>query len=292
MAIIHSDRLQLSIDVFTNIFLIFGFFTAFYQFYVFGMERSSIEGELTDAISAVVTQNRETIRKDFTTLKPVLETLLKLNTGDADSTTITNQNLFTIAWMITGMFAVLVITLTISFFGYRNNPYFKKHPLSIGDILFKNLWMFIIAGAVEGVFFLKIAAKFTPVPPSALIGTVVGAIKTEFGVPQASNACPQRDIRAQNGEKCSNIWMCATPQNELISAVVIGVVLLATILAVTLQPLAFPFVFTMQPNTLQEIEMDQFSNLSSQSQAQVRQSPVINTEHLGRQKSFVRIAPF
>jgi hypothetical protein len=277
MTIIHSDRLQLSVDVFTNIFLIFGFLTAFYQFYIIKMERSSIEGQIGDAIDGMVSQPAVSadVKKYLKGMQPQLTTLNKLFQGDTDATTLNNKGLFTVAWMITVIFAVLVTTLGVSFFGYRKNPYFKKHPLSIADILFKNFWMFVIAGGVEFVFFMKIATKFVPVPPSALGNTVANAIKAEFDVPIDPDACPQRDLRAANGEKCSNIWICATKKNEIIAGVVMGVVLLVTILAITLQPLAFPFLFTMQPNTLAGVEMDQFADLSAPATAEVLTSTVL-----------------
>jgi hypothetical protein len=293
MAIIHSDRLQLSIDVFTNIFLIFGFLTAFYQFYIINMERSSIEGQITDAIDDLIDQNSAKVAQ-LKPLKPQLETLQKLCQTDDASTTLTNQSLFTMSWMVTAVFGVLVITLAVSFFGYRTNPYFKQHPLSIGDIIFKNFWMFVVAGGVEFAFFMKIATKFTPVPPSALTSMVVGAMRDEFGPDGSeggSNACPQRELRAENGERCSNIWICATKKNEVIASSVVGVILLATILAITLQPLAFPFLFTMQPATLKGIEMDKFADLTPKALAEVADSTVIGGKELRGPKSRLKQRP-
>jgi hypothetical protein len=274
MSIIHSDRLQLSIDIFTNIFLIFGFLTAFYQFYIIGMERSSIEGEVADAVDDLISTHHDQFQK-LASLKPQLETINKLYKEDTDATKLNNSKLFGMAWMVTAVFALLVVVLAVSFFGYRRNPYFKKHPLSIGDILFKNFWMFIIAGGVEFAFFMKIATKFIPVPPSALGGLVTQAIRAEFGHPMDPNYCPQRDLRARNGERCSSIWLCATRKNELISMIVVGCVFLATILAVTLQPLAFPFLATMEPAVLEGVELDTFADLTPEAAAQVVSSTVI-----------------
>lgn len=272
MTIIHSDRLQISVDIFTNIFLIFSFLTAFYQFYIIGMERSSIEGQIKDAVQDMVAKQDVS---SLAGLKDEIVQLEKLAQGDTDATTLTNKALFTNAWMISAFFGVMVIILAVSFFGYRKNPYFKKHPLSIADILFKNFWMFVVAGLLEFVFFMKIATKFTPVPPSAMGSTVANAIKTEFGSNTDIDRCPQKKLRAENGENCSHIWLCATKKNEYIAAGVMGAVLLATVLAITLQPLAFPFLFALQPDTLKGMELDQFSDLGPKAMADVRSSTLL-----------------
>jgi hypothetical protein len=171
-----------------------------------------------------------------------------------------NQAFFGLAWTITAVFALLIIVLSVTFFGYRKSDYFLRHPVAIGDVIWKNFWMFVVAGLIEFIFFMKIATKFTPVPPSALIQYLIQAIQTELGVESGMDECPQGKIKAKNGENCQNLWLCPTDKNELIAKIVVGVVFLSTVLAIMLQPTAFPFLETLQPSVYEQgIQMETFS---------------------------------
>jgi hypothetical protein len=83
------------------------------------------------------------------------------------------------------MFIMFVIICIVLYFSC-------KQCIPLSSMLIENVIVFTIIGAIEILFFLKIAAKYVPVQPSLLTTTLIETLKNKFSVQQIQQTQPNQ----------------------------------------------------------------------------------------------------
>jgi hypothetical protein len=125
------------------------------------VERGAIQDQLRDVIGKAVAQVDPAIFSPQQRQQILAVDENAVYAGDAPTTTLNNDWLFGSTFTVVGLlWATWVLTL---WFLYNS----RMLP-DVAHVLKENLFVFTLVGVVEILFFLNVALKYIPVPPSTL----------------------------------------------------------------------------------------------------------------------------
>ena len=167
-----EDQLSITLHV-TILFMVL---SVFFVFVISKVERDSINSELDSSI-------QDAISASFSSLTPIQKKILspvlksipydKLNNiyGKTADVTATNNKWLIIVIILINVFMVIVVTLlTLSL----------KSCVNVKQVFIENAITFLFVGIIEYVFFTKIIIKYIPVPPSAIVDTLISELKKKL----------------------------------------------------------------------------------------------------------------
>lgn len=179
-----SPKFELGLNIITHVLVLFTALTLLFLLVVSKTETDALQGE---TISAIETHLRTALQKadvqtngqlktDLRLLAPALSTI-KATVNKPDQATVEyNRGLFRNAYLIMGIFAAVLLTMTLTMGYGAGVP--TWHMLAI--VLVSNLFVFIIIGGVEYMFFKHVAVHYVPTKPSLLTDTVLDSFKKAF----------------------------------------------------------------------------------------------------------------
>lgn len=161
-----------------HVFILTAFLVIFYQVVVTKLETEAIKSELTHTLNKNLPQMFAELDAN-NNFKPFLRNLQqtdildkfeKLYSKPDPSTVSWNSWLFLAAYGVVGSLFLIVVTVVFM-------TWLFDIDIKLTALLRENATLFIAIGVVELVFFLTIALKYAPAPPSYLTQEVANAFK-------------------------------------------------------------------------------------------------------------------
>lgn len=174
------EHIGFSINVGVHVVILFLFLSAFFIYYISGLEYNAFNNEIDENIKVHL---GDALNK----LNPVIKDKLKaVGSSDAISylensynsedpvASMNNKWLFRIVVIINILLflSVALPTLVLN--------YICDAKIPIKNILIENGIIFAFIGAVEYIFFTYIASKFIPVQPSVIIRSFIASLKNNI----------------------------------------------------------------------------------------------------------------
>lgn len=172
-----SEKLDMSINIFLHVLILFTFLTVFFIMFVSKITKKAFENE----VGHLIEKNLGKSIDDLTPEKrQVISDILKFFPFDKfekrysqPTEFIEERNYFIkLGAIITSIIGIIGIILIL--FVLKNTCGICV-PMS--HIITENLVTFLFIGIVEYLFFVNVAFKFVPAPPSLLVKTLISRFK-------------------------------------------------------------------------------------------------------------------
>lgn len=170
----------LGFNALLHVFILFTFLVIFYKVIVVKLETDAIEGEVKHALNQSVPDLLLDLDETSNgSLKKILQSLEETGAlkklqdlyAKPDRETVTyNWWLFTASFIVAGTLSLLVVVVI-------GMAWFFDIDIKLAEKIRENAALFIGIGIVELVFFLQVALKYIPAPPSYLNQQVIDALK-------------------------------------------------------------------------------------------------------------------
>lgn len=175
-----QNNMYLLVNIILHVLILFTILCSFFLFYISRIEQKTYENEIRKAANSLKEQLEEHVTKDQ---KPEVQNVLKQLPFDdlltiynkpAKSTTTNNNWLKLNAWL----FVAFLFIVFIQFFLICQ--YKCCCNVSFAHLIFENIVIFIIVGAIEIGFFVFIASKYVPVKPSTMTNIFINSVKDKI----------------------------------------------------------------------------------------------------------------
>lgn len=164
----------MSLNIILHMLILFTFLSIFFFRFISKVEedifKSSIGDLLEDAINKAVQNNKTDLIPIIQEIKPVLQ-YVQVQYASPERATL-KQNImvkfmaaFTVLLLLC-MFITIVLTSTIE----------CGHSVPLGRLVLENIIIFLFVGLFEFIFFVNIAMKYIPAPPSLLMKTIIESV--------------------------------------------------------------------------------------------------------------------
>lgn len=168
---------EIAIETFLTVLIMFTLLGILFIFVISKIEsnayNSEIQSQLEEKIKALLTtldsDATGSFKKTLRTLLPEIKMLGKTssqNISDEHNTWLFRTIWLVIAFLLAGF--VLFVTML---------HFIPNHGVHIARVIGWTLFSFIAVGLVEILFFLNIATKFIPAPPSLLVNAIFDQLK-------------------------------------------------------------------------------------------------------------------
>jgi hypothetical protein len=180
-----------ALDMIFHVLVLFTALTLLYTFVIAPMESSSLQREVNENLQSVVTAafaratpaQQRNVTVALQEAAPLLQRMQTAYAKPSELRTQHNQGVFGSAWAIVALLAI-VFVVVIGVLAQSKVTMAK----SVSSVVFENLILFAVVGAVEFMFFHFIASQYVPVMPSQLGQNVVSAMQASLGVTKPSPA--------------------------------------------------------------------------------------------------------
>lgn len=169
-----TSSTTMSLNIILHMLILFTFLSILFFSFISKIEegifKSSIENLLGSAINNAVQNNKADLVPIIEEIKPVLQ-YVEVQYASPERATL-KQNImikflaaFTVLLLLC-LFITIVLTSTIE----------CGHSVPLGSLILENVVIFLFVGLFEYIFFVNIAMKYIPAPPSLLMKTVIESI--------------------------------------------------------------------------------------------------------------------
>ena len=169
-----SDRYpgtMLALGGLLQVAILWTFLTAFYQVYISRVETRALDHQMSDLIRRNVPKALAKADTPAKSLKSLLRSLDLGRVADLyrrpdEAVETSNRWLFVVAWVVAAaLFGGVAVLLAVVF----GSCGLEGAGPDVLDVVRENVWLFLVVGVVEFLFFQHIAAKFIPAAPSDLV---------------------------------------------------------------------------------------------------------------------------
>lgn len=179
-----SAGMELGINAIVHMLVLFTALTFLFLFVISKVETRAMEQEfvialrtnLEKALDAGNISSHGVLKSQLTTIKPVLHVLRTLYDTPDPTTVAFNEGLFRNAYLIMGILFSVFLTLIATIAYGAGVPVMRL----VFFVVLSNMFLFMIIGAVEFVFFTHVAKKFIPTKPSTVTKNIIQDLKNEF----------------------------------------------------------------------------------------------------------------
>lgn len=176
---IHS--ITFTFNIMIHMLILFTILTGLYFYYIYGITKKHFENQVNDIIEHNISSgigNLDLKSKIVieNTLPPVKIERFKEYLQNPKYSYVTEHN----NWMKFIAFENIFIFFTLICILYLSLQYICGICIPMGTLIIENIITFIFVAIAEGVFFLKVASKFIPAPPSLIGNTVTDTFKKEL----------------------------------------------------------------------------------------------------------------
>lgn len=180
---VKLNKAALITDIGIHILILWTFLSAFFFLYISRIERNAFENEFGDIIADNVPdiltkldiQTGGVVKRALQANSGTLNILHKIYDKPDPLVQSYNNWLMLIAFAISLIMFVMIGTGVAIYGSSCKLPKSKQIPLP--KIIVKNIITFLLVGMIEALFFLLIAARFTPSQPSQLVNNMISRIK-------------------------------------------------------------------------------------------------------------------
>jgi hypothetical protein len=173
--IVHTSNTSVVFSTLLHALILFGILSALFVFVISKLEKSIFEKEINDNVNNILLDNLHKLDKDGSIKKMLKQIPLDrlVRYYDKPSSDIVVYNDWLQRTMIFFAIAVGIILIISALFLY----FTCGQIIPLWSILLENLVIFSLVGMFEAVFFLNIASKYIPVPPSLLVTQLFDDLK-------------------------------------------------------------------------------------------------------------------
>lgn len=171
-----NKTITFSLNILIHVCILFALLTVFFIKVISVVIKSGLNNELTHLIKESI----HNLLKDF---KPYLNKIKrfiplnifkKLYKEESEAVSIHNKSLFSVMILVSSMLLITLITVVITL-KYSCN---MCPPLK--ELFTENIVIFCCVGIIEYLFFINIASKYIPAPPSLIIKSFYENIENQF----------------------------------------------------------------------------------------------------------------
>jgi hypothetical protein len=171
----YHDATSFALNVLLHVLILFTLLSVLYATYISKVETDAFKSEIKSAIGDNLPKTLAANDKDGAFRKVLqgapLDTLAKLYAKPERATTVYNKWLFrTMAIVVTGIVLTTAIVMLFLYFSCNQ-------CVPFWTILRDNAIVFLLIGVVEFLFFMTIARRFIPSPPSLMLRRVYDDLK-------------------------------------------------------------------------------------------------------------------
>ena len=168
---------EIAIETFLTILVMFTLLGILFIFVISKIESNTYNGEIQSQLEekikallgALNSDTNGSFKKTLRTLLPEIKIL-----GKTSSQNISDEHntwLFRTIWLVISfLFAGFVLFVAMLHF-------IPNHGVHVARVIGWTLFSFVAVGLVEILFFLNVATKFIPAPPSLLVDTIFDQLK-------------------------------------------------------------------------------------------------------------------
>ena len=222
-----SDRYpgtMLALGGLLQVAILWTFLTAFYQVYISRVETRALDHQMSDLIRRNVPKALAKADTPAKSLKSLLRSLDLGRVADLyrrpdEAVETSNRWLFVVAWVVAAaLFGGVAVLLAVVF----GSCGLEGAGPDVLDVVRENVWLFLVVGVVEFLFFQHIAAKFIPAAPSDLVH---GLLRRLRGSGSGSGGA------GSSREPCRDVWPEPKESSMVVCGSVFGAALLAAVVA-------------------------------------------------------------
>jgi len=175
-----NSLINFSLNAGLHVFILFAFLTIFFTVYISKVEKSAFQSQIKDIININVKSNIASLNA---TTKSTLKTIFSNSNTSilaeqlAKPYPLTTEHNWWVEYLATGIVVVIGLIILTSI----STLYFSSGQCApLWEILKENIIIFIFVGFFEYMFFINVALKYVPAPPSLLVKTIIDSTKTEL----------------------------------------------------------------------------------------------------------------
>lgn len=175
-----SSYIPLTINIGVHVLILFTILSMLFMFFISGVEKSTINGQFESNLNNAFDKLDATIHSG---VKAQIRSLTQNNQFNRLKQTYSSPNLNNITnnkWLFTSMIITNIALFIIVFITIVLLTYQCNQCIPIKHILLENAIIFAFVGVIEYMFFTKIALKYVPSKPSAVINSFFNSINNNF----------------------------------------------------------------------------------------------------------------
>ena len=175
-----SPKLIFIVNIFLHVIILFGFLAAFFNLFITKVMKSAFNDEIGHIIESNLKNQLDKLFDKLSTDQKKGLKVLSLDKFErafekpSKHVDVQNQWIKKVSFGGTMILCIMLAMLMV-ILSYSCNtciPFMK--------LVKENLIVFSFVGAVEFLFFTRIAMKFIPAPPSLMVSTFIDTFKNEF----------------------------------------------------------------------------------------------------------------
>ena len=167
--------LEIIADILLNFLLMFTILSCLFMLYISKIETNAyqdeINGKLTDAIKAFLNDSDAKSPAVYLSLKALFDRQPQLPELLAQESE--NMSAEDNKWLFRIIIIFMVMLFLFFIFFCFLLTFMGNHKINIWKKVGWTLFIFLFVGSVEGGFFIEIAQKYIPTPPSTLVNSIV-----------------------------------------------------------------------------------------------------------------------
>ena len=167
--------LEIITDILLNFLLMFTILSCLFMLYISKIETNAYQDEinskLTDAIKAYLNDSDAKSPAVYLSLKALFDKqpqLPELLAQESENLSADDNK-----WLFRIIVIFIVMLFTFFIFFCFLLTFMGNHQINIWKKVGWTLFIFLFVGSVEGGFFIEIAQKYIPTPPSTLVNSIV-----------------------------------------------------------------------------------------------------------------------
>ena len=175
-----NSLINFSLNASLHVFILFTFLTVFFIVYISKIEKDAFESQIKNTIDSNVKTyigNLDATTKSRVKIiinSPIIEILEERFKRPDPS--ITEHN-----WWVEHLSIGIIIVIGLIILTGISTLYFGVGQCApVLEILKENIIIFIFVGFIEYIFFINVALKYIPAPPSLLVKTIIDTAKTQL----------------------------------------------------------------------------------------------------------------
>lgn len=163
----------MTINIAMHVLILFTILSLFFMLYIAPVEKNALDKEIKNQVDDLITSNSVHISDDLKKIihSDAVNKMKEVYSKPHKLATQHNSWLYT-SIITTNVAMFLLVTISTLLLIYQCNQ-----CIPIGHVMLENIITFIFVGFIEYLFFTRVALKYIPTPPSAIVNRVLYKLK-------------------------------------------------------------------------------------------------------------------
>jgi Na+-transporting methylmalonyl-CoA/oxaloacetate decarboxylase gamma subunit len=169
---------ELSLNIVLHMLILFTFLSLLFFMFISKVEEDAFKKEIGDllgkTINNVLENNKEQALPVIDQLRPALRYFQTVYSSP-DRQTLKQNIMIKFMSVFVGLLLIsMFMSITITAMSEC------KHSVPLGRLILENVIIFAFVGVVEYLFFVNVAMKYIPAPPSLVVKTIIATLREKF----------------------------------------------------------------------------------------------------------------